>query len=80
MGYNSKYTGAEVDNALGKALTAIQEHQDISGKQDVISDLSEIRSNAKKGATALQSIPSEYITETELSNKGYATSSSLLKI
>lgn len=77
MAYNSKYTGAEVDNALSKALTAIQEHQDISGKQDVISDLSEIRANSKKGSTALQSVPSEYVTETELSNKGYATSSSL---
>ena len=77
MAYNSKYTGAEVDNALSKALTAIQEHQDISGKQDVISDLAEIRANSKKGATALQSVPSEYVTETELSNKGYATSSSL---
>ena len=77
MSYRSKYTGAEVDNALSKALTAIQEHQDISGKQDLISDLSEIRANSKKGATALQSVPSEYVTETELSNKGYATSSSL---
>lgn len=77
MAYNSKYTGAEVDNALSKALTAIQEHQDISGKQDEISDLAEIRANSKKGATALQSVPSEYVTETELSNKGYATSSSL---
>jgi hypothetical protein len=77
MAYNSKYTGAEVDNALSKALTAIQEHQDISGKQDVISDLAEIRANSKKGATALQSVPSEYVTETKLSNKGYATSSSL---
>lgn len=47
MSYNSKYTGAEVDAALGKALTA------------------------------LQSVPSEYVTETELSNKGYATTSAM---
>lgn len=33
----------------------LREHQDISGKQDVISDLSTIRSGAAKGATALQS-------------------------
>lgn len=33
----------------------LKEHQDISGKQDVISDLSTIRSGAAKGATALQS-------------------------
>lgn len=46
----------------------LTEHQDISGKQDVITDLDTIRANASKGATALQSIPSEYITETELNN------------
>jgi PII-like signaling protein len=50
-------------------------HQDISGKQDVISDLEAIRSGASKGATALQSVPAEYVTETELTNKGYATQS-----
>ena len=33
----------------------LKEHQDISGKQDVIDDLSTIRSGAAKGATALQS-------------------------
>ena len=43
------------------------------GKQDVIRDLEAIRSGAAKGATALQSVPSEYVTETELQNKGYAT-------
>lgn len=37
---------------LGTVITA---HQDISGKQDVISDLAAIRSGAALGATALQS-------------------------
>lgn len=46
----------------------------INGKQDEITDLEMIRSNASKGATALQSIPAEYVTETELQNKGYLTS------
>lgn len=46
--------------------TIITEHQDISGKQDKITDLDAIRSGAEKGATALQSIPAEYVTETEL--------------
>ena len=55
MGYNSKYTGEQVDEALDKANTALQEHQDIRGKQDVITDLDSIRSGAAKGATALQS-------------------------
>ena len=44
MAYNSKYTGAEVENLLGK----------IDNKQDTISDLDEIRSGASKGATAVQ--------------------------
>ena len=64
----------------------LTEHQDISNlatkeeltnglsdKQDVISDLETIRAGASKGSTALQSIPSDYITETELNNKGYLT-------
>ena len=51
----------------------LTEHQDISGKQDVISDLETIRSGAAAGATALQSIPEEYITETELNGRGYLT-------
>lgn len=50
---------------------------ELSKKQDTISDLSTIRANAEKGATALQSVPSEYVTETELSGKGYATTSDL---
>jgi hypothetical protein len=49
----------------------------LNKKQDIISDLATIRQGASKGATALQSIPSEYITETELTNKGYATTSAL---
>lgn len=47
----------------------------LSQKQDVINDLETIRSNASKGATALQSVPNEYVTESELSAKGYATTS-----
>ena len=49
----------------------------IEVKQDKIDDLDEIRAGAAKGKTALQSVPSEYVTETELSNKGYATISAL---
>ena len=55
----------------------LTEHQDISGKQDVISDLEAIRSGAAAGAAALQAIPEEYVTETELNNKGYLTEQSL---
>ena len=72
MNGESKGTEGVVD--LGTVLT---EHQDISGKQDIINDLEDIREGASKGATALQSIPSEYVTETELNDKGYATTSAL---
>lgn len=45
----------------------------LSTKQDTISDLGTIRSGAALGATALQSVPSEYITESELNAKKYLT-------
>lgn len=54
------YDKAEIDKKLAE-------------KQAVISDLDTIRSNASKGVTALQSVPSEYVTESELQNKGYLT-------
>lgn len=57
-------------------LPFVTEEQ-LDGKQDKIEDLDTIRSGAEKGATALQSIPSEYVTESELSAKGYATTSAL---
>ena len=68
----SKGTSGVVD--LGKVIT---EHQDISGKQDKIDDLEDIREGASLGATALQTIPSEYVTESELTAKGYVTTSAL---
>ena len=51
----------------------LTEHQDISGKQDNIEDLEEIREGAALGKTALQGIPAEYVTEEELEAKGYLT-------
>lgn len=44
-----------VQTSLNKADTALQTHQDISGKQDKITDLETIRAGASKGATAVQS-------------------------
>lgn len=41
---------------------------EIDSKQDEIKDLDAIRSGAAKGATALQSIPAEYVTDDELDN------------
>ena len=46
----------------------------INDKQDKITDLETIRNGAALGATALQSVPSEYVTENELTAKGYLTS------
>ena len=41
----------------------LTEHQDITGKQDVIDDLEAIREGASKGATALQEIPTDSIRQ-----------------
>ena len=60
--YQSKYSGEEIDALLDKAENA----------QERISDLEDIREGATKGATALQSVPDEYVTEKELEGKGYA--------
>lgn len=60
------------DYATKKSLT-----DGLATKQDVISDIDTIRNGAAKGASALQSVPSGYVTETELSGKGYATTTSV---
>ena len=70
--WNTVSNKAERTHTHDQYLT---EHQDISGKQDVISDLNDIRTNAALGATALQEVPSEYVTDSELSAKGYSTTS-----
>lgn len=62
MNGTTKGTSGLVD--LGTVLT---EHQDISGKQDVISDLAAIRSGASAGATAYQK-PSGGIPKTDLAS------------
>ena len=53
----------------------LTEHQDISGKQDVITDLETIRDGAAKGSTALQSHQSleAYATKTWVEDKNYLT-------
>ena len=50
----------------------------VDAKQDVISDLETIRSGAAAGATALQAVPEEYVTEDELTGKGYLTANDLV--
>ena len=51
----------------------LTEHQDITGKQDVIEDLEAIREGAAKGATALQEVPEGYATESWVSEQGFLT-------
>jgi hypothetical protein len=51
----------------------LTEHQDITGKQDVIEDLEDIRDGATKGATALQEVPEGYATETWVGEQGFLT-------
>lgn len=67
--------GVEDTQTLEGIIAGIE--QQIAGKQATISDLADIRSGAALGKTALQTVPSEYVTETELANKGYATASAL---
>lgn len=43
----------------------LTEHQDISGKQDVITDLATIREGASRGATALQSLPTDVVRDAD---------------
>ena len=45
--------------------------EELNTKQDVISDLDTIRSGAALGATALQSVPSEYATEQWVNEQGF---------
>lgn len=59
-----KYTDMQTfaNNLIGDFTASLSE------KQNIITDLEDIRDGALKGSTALQSIPAEYITETELNN------------
>ena len=71
----------ETLDTLDELAAALKDNADIvdvltnsiGAKQNVIDDLDTIRANAAKGATALQEVPAEYVTETELEGKGYAT-------
>lgn len=65
-----KLTNAQLANINADHSKYLTQHQDISGKQDVISDLATIRSGAALGATALQSHQdiSNLATKTELAS------------
>ena len=59
-------------NAVGKIKENSQQltelSAEVSGKQDTISDLENIRSGAARGATALQSVPDTYATKQYVDN------------
>ena len=59
-------SGGSVD--LDGYATEVWVEEILKDKQDVISDLETIRQGAAKGSTALQSVPSEYVTEVVLSD------------
>ena len=69
-----KFKTINGEQITGEGNIEVATKSELATKQDVISDLDSIRTGAAKGATALQSVPSEYVTETELNNKGYLTS------
>lgn len=93
MSYNSKYTGKQVEEILDKANSSTNVTESTVANWGFTkntgtyskpssgipkSDLaSAVQTSLGKADTALQSVPSEYVTETELNNKGYATSSQL---
>lgn len=69
--------GIEDSESLDSIIASIE--QQIANKQNIITDLTDIRNGAALGKTALQSIPTEYVTDSELIAKGYATTSQLVK-
>ena len=84
---DSLATNYDESGAAAQALVDAKAYVDGKGyatttqvdvKQDAISDLETIRSGAAAGATALQAVPAEYVTETELTGKGYLTANDLV--
>lgn len=62
------------DRTLEESLKNYTDNE-VAKKQDIIDDLDTIRTGAALGYTAVQEIPSEYITEEELADKKYTTTS-----
>ena len=68
-GENIKTVNGE--SLLGSSNMELATKAELNAKQDVITDLDSIRSGAAKGATALQSVPSEYATEQWVNEQGF---------
>lgn len=63
---NNKVTTISASSTNDQYPSAKAVYDALGDKQGAISDLETIRAGAAKGATALQEVPDEYITETEL--------------
>lgn len=72
---NTQLSGKQDSLTAGEGIGISGSTITVVGKQDTINDLDTIRSGAALGATALQSVPSEYITDSELATElsGYTT-------
>ena len=77
--FRQNITGRKLNIVLKSMLDFVDKvfSDGLSEKQNNIADLDAIRQGASKGATALQSVPDEYVTEQELEGKGYATKAQL---
>lgn len=67
--------GIEDTQSLQGIIASIQKQIDL--KQPLIEDLEKIKRGAGLGSTALQEVPSEYITEEELQAMNFATTTQL---
>lgn len=79
-GYVDMEFDAESEYAIAnKTVTQafIETAEALEGKQNTIADLDSIRSGAAKGATALQSVPAEYVTKSYLESEDYASATQL---
>ena len=64
--FSEYYTKTDINAKLLDYYTTGETVELLNGKQDVISDLDEIRSGATLGLSALQTVPEEYITDSAL--------------
>lgn len=76
----SEYVPISDKSGLPKK-TSINDIKDFvnTNKQDIIADLDLIRKGATAGMSALQEVPSEYVTEQELNDKQYTNKEDLSK-
>ena len=68
---NTTFKTINGQQILGNGNIELATKTELATKQDVINDLDTIRSGAAKGATALQSVPSEYATEQWVNGQGF---------